>query len=120
MQIDNKIYNNHIIAHHILIQHFRIPVVNNFKISYVDFLLLAFNVGRFKYACQEGLYPVKTIKYYEDNKLSEIQTYIDVDFYQRDFIFVVPKNELQRHKNKKAKNKSKKSKESKKSKNKLK
>jgi hypothetical protein len=72
--------DNRIEAHHFYIQHFRIPNLEKNKLSVLKLLQIAYNAGQFKSERKNNpIYCNAFIKFYDKNKLNQIETYIDED-----------------------------------------
>ena len=64
-------------VNHFILQHFRIPnMAENKKISTVKLLQLAYNIGQAKCEFEKKTYSDRLAKFYQENKLDEITTYI--------------------------------------------
>jgi hypothetical protein len=61
---------------HYLLQHGRI-IYKNQEGSIVRLLQIAYNIGQFKVELNRKLYTEEQMKYYRDNKLDDIWSYID-------------------------------------------
>lgn len=71
--MDNKIETDHFI-----IQHFRIPKLENYKLSVVKFCQLAYNIGQTKAVFEfENVYDDSVKKFYYQNQLDSIETYFE-------------------------------------------
>lgn len=64
--------------HHFYIQHFRIPFLENYKLSVVKLLQIAYNAGQFKAELEHNpkSYDQVFIDFYRQNKLDKIETFI--------------------------------------------
>ena len=77
LTIGDTILNNQTAEHHFLIQHFRIPRVNQYKLSVLKIMQVAYDVGQLKVVFEnESVYDDSVKKFYSDNKLDQIHTYI--------------------------------------------
>lgn len=82
--IGNDNFDNKIETNHFLIQHFRIPRLENYKLSVLKVLQLAYNIGQLKAVFEnESVYNNKLYKFYYENRLDDISTYISADIYNR-------------------------------------
>jgi len=63
---------------HFIVQHFRIPIMFGHKIPLLKLLQIAYNVGQAKAEFERGTYSEGVVKYYKDNKLGELSTYIEM------------------------------------------
>jgi len=61
---------------HFFIQHFRIVELCEKKLSYVKLMQIAYNAGQFKAQNEVRKYRKEVMSYYDENKLSELETYI--------------------------------------------
>ena len=72
----STLLDNTIEAHHFIVQHFRIPMLEDFNLSVVKLAQLAYNVGQAKAMFDYGAYSGSVCIFYRDNNLSEISTFI--------------------------------------------
>lgn len=76
INIDNIILDNKIENEHFFIQHYRIPITSNNKLSVQKLMQIAYNVGQFRATRENNIYDEKIVKYYDDNELDKLKTYI--------------------------------------------
>ena len=76
-QLDNK---NEI--DHFFFQHFRIPATTNYKLSIVKLAQVAYNIGQFNAARNDGLYSSELLSFYDENNLGLLSTYISIGLIQ--------------------------------------
>lgn len=76
--------NNTIESHHFFIQHFRIPFLEDYQLSVVKLLQIAYNAGQFKAESEKNddymIYPREFIQFYEMHNLGEIESFIDYQY----------------------------------------
>lgn len=77
VKIDNIELDNRIDKYHFFIQHFRIPKLENYKLSVLKLLQIAYNSGQFKADAEANKHDKKVIDFYYDNDLDKITTFID-------------------------------------------
>jgi len=81
-KLDNKIETNHF-----LIQHFRIPKIENYNLPLVKILQIAYNVGQLKAVFEnEKVFDNKIKEFYYGNNLDNISTYVNSDIYNSSVI----------------------------------
>ena len=68
---------------HFFIQHFRIPIMNNYDLNVPQLLQIAYNAGQFAVDVERGLHDPKIVEFYRKNKLSNITSYIDKSLINR-------------------------------------
>jgi hypothetical protein len=76
--IDDVILDNKIENHHFFIQHFRIPMISKFNLTRLKLLQIAYNAGQFKARREKNYYDEKIMTFYDNNKLDQIQTYLEL------------------------------------------
>lgn len=77
LTITGVILNNKSETNHFLIQHFRIPRLEKNKLSVLKVLQLAYNIGQLKAVIEkESVYNSTILKFYYENSLDELSTYI--------------------------------------------
>ena len=67
--------NNQVEIEHFFIQHFRLVHQQHYKLSAMKLLQIAFNAGQFKAEYERGEYNEHLVKFYNENKLGEYETY---------------------------------------------
>ena len=71
-QLDNRIETEHF-----FIQHFRIPIMENYGLSLVKIAQLAYNIGQARAVMElENNYGPKLVEFYNKHKLDDITIYI--------------------------------------------
>lgn len=71
--------HNNIETHHFLVQHFRIPIMQKYKLSVQKILQIAYNIGQLKADFEKGNIHDENIKFfYDENQLDKFVTYIDL------------------------------------------
>jgi len=91
--IDSITLDNTIDFHHFFIQHFRIPIMNDFKLSILKFAQIAYNAGQYEAAKQQNLYDTIVNMFYIDHKLGDPETYVSGDWLE---YFVIDGSKAQR------------------------
>lgn len=77
--INNTHFDNTNESHHFIIQHFRIPKLEKYCLSFVKVLQIAYNIGQARAVFEkENIYGVAFQKYYETHRLGQIDTYINI------------------------------------------
>jgi len=76
IKIDDIILDNKIETEHFFIQHYRIPITSNNKLSVQKLMQIAYNIGQFRANRENNIYIIKIIEYYDDNNLDKLETYI--------------------------------------------
>jgi len=71
--------DNQIDSEHFLIQHYRILVTSNFELSPMKLMQVAYNIGQLKAQNKIKNYDEKLMDYYKENKLNNVNTFIDID-----------------------------------------
>lgn len=61
---------------HFIIQHLRIPTMLDFTLPLVKILQIAYNAGQVKAEIEKDTYHQKIVKFYEENKLSDLTTFV--------------------------------------------
>lgn len=61
---------------HFIVQHFRIVLMCENNIPLVKLLQIAYNIGQFEVEVLNGSYPAEVVKFYNENKMGKITTYI--------------------------------------------
>ena len=64
---------------HFLVQHFRIPYLENFSLSLLKLMQIAYNAGQFKAAQENDEYTPLVVDFYTSHDLFDIRTFIDED-----------------------------------------
>jgi hypothetical protein len=73
-QLDNRIETEHF-----FIQHFRIPIMENFELSFVKIAQLAYNIGQARAVMElEKYYNPELVQFYVKHKLDDIMTYFQL------------------------------------------
>lgn len=73
-QLDNQIESEHF-----FIQHFRIPIMENFELSFVKIAQLAYNIGQIRAVMEfEKYYNPEIVQFYVKHKLDDIVTYFQL------------------------------------------
>ncbi len=88
-EINGKILDNQVEKYHFLIQHFRIPILGNYKLPILKILQIAYNAGQFKASVEKGEYSTDIVNFYRANNLGSIETYLD-----KKFIRIVPEKNM--------------------------
>lgn len=76
IKIHHTLFINSKDTDHFIIQHFRIPIMLDYKLSLVKLLQIAYNVGQAKGEFEKGTYNDEIVDYYQNNKLCELPTFI--------------------------------------------
>jgi hypothetical protein len=71
--------DNQIEPHHFFIQHYRILVTSNFELSPMKLMQVAYNIGQLKAQNKIHKYDEKLMDYYKENKLNNVNTFVDID-----------------------------------------
>lgn len=69
--------DNTIEKEHFFIQHFRIPSLENNKLSFLKLMQIAYNAGQFEAVSEANGYPFEVVNFYSRNNLERIETFID-------------------------------------------
>jgi hypothetical protein len=74
----NVVLDNTIPIHHFLVQHLRIPTLENNELNVVKFMQVAYNIGQFKgeREINKDSYPIELLELYDSNNLNKIDSYI--------------------------------------------
>jgi len=79
IKIENIILDNTKEHEHFFIQHYRISKTVDNKLSVQKLMQIAYNIGQYKATRDiNNKYDKEIIKYYEENNLDKIETYIDI------------------------------------------
>jgi hypothetical protein len=65
--------------HHFYLQHTRIPILNPNDASIIRLMQIAYNAGQLLAIWDDKIYTDEIKKYYMDNKLEEMTTYMSLD-----------------------------------------
>ena len=91
LEINGQIFDNTIETNHFLVQHFRIPKLEKYRLSVVKVLQLAYNVGQLKAVFEnENIYGGNLKKIYYKHHLDDISTYIPDDAINRHLVEKIP------------------------------
>jgi len=74
--INYTLLDNTIPDEHFIIQHFRIPIMENFNLQLYKLLQIAYNIGQSKALFEMKKYNQDIIDFYIKNKLDILETYI--------------------------------------------
>ena len=72
--VDDVTYNNESLCDHFFIQLFRIPRMENYNLSTVKLLQLAYNIGQLKYEIDRNKHCASA--FFDEHKLGLLETYI--------------------------------------------
>lgn len=65
------------IPHHFLVQHFRIPVMGNYKLPVIKIFQIAYNIGQLRAVFEkENVYDEKIIEFYNKNGFDKFSTFL--------------------------------------------
>jgi hypothetical protein len=76
IKINDMTLNNTKEIDHFFIQHFRIAITVNNKLSVQKLMQIAYNVGQFKASRENNMYNSELVQYYDKNELDKLKTYI--------------------------------------------
>ena len=75
-KIKDETVANEIERNHFFIQHFRIPILSNYKLSVLKFLQIAYNAGQYKAMNELEPYSENVNKFYKKYKLGEANRFV--------------------------------------------
>ena len=75
--VNGDVLDNTMLTHHFIVQHFRIPIIENNNLSVFKLAQLAYNVGQAKAVRElEYVYSPTIMKFYSENNLDNFRTYV--------------------------------------------
>ena len=77
ININGTLLTNSKESDHFVIQHLRIPKMLDYRLPLVKILQIAYNVGQASAEFEKDTYHEDVKKFYNDNRLSEINSFID-------------------------------------------
>ncbi|AYV85610.1 MAG: hypothetical protein Satyrvirus25_15 [Satyrvirus sp.] len=84
LKINDEIFDNKIETNHFLIQHFRIPRLEHYRLLLVKILQLAYNIGQLRAVfLNENAFSNELKNFYYSNHLDDIGTYFDSDIHYK-------------------------------------
>lgn len=69
--------NNETESGHFIVQHFRIPRTQKYRLSVVKFAQIAYNIGQARFEFRRGTYSDSFTKFYLENQLDHADIYIN-------------------------------------------
>ena len=79
LTVNGVVLDNKTETDHFIIQHFRIPIMENYNLSIVKLAQLAYNIGQFSAATEfENAYGPQVVDFYVENNLSCLAKYVTV------------------------------------------
>ena len=74
--LHNLTLHNQTEVEHFLIQHFRLVHLQNFRLSPLKLLQVAFNAGQFQAECEKNTYDQLFVTFYREHLLDQYETFV--------------------------------------------